>query len=162
MKSSAIYLLSFAAIFLLCAQMRLASHSVASPPDIYDQNADAHRDIAMAVANAAKTSRNVVLIFGANWCPDCHALEDQMHRPELAATIKRNFVAVNIDLGMYDKNLDVAQKYHVPVNRGIPTIVILNGRGNALYVMDQGQFADARSMSYESIREFFEKWKPKR
>jgi len=28
--------------------------------------------------------------------------------------------------------------------------------------MDQGQFSNARSMSYESIRDFFVKWQPKR
>jgi len=28
--------------------------------------------------------------------------------------------------------------------------------------MDQAQFADARHMSYESIKEFFMKWEPKR
>jgi hypothetical protein len=34
---------------------------------IYDEKADAHRDIAAAIANAGEGQRNIVLIFGANW-----------------------------------------------------------------------------------------------
>ncbi|HEX5411611.1 MAG TPA: hypothetical protein VFZ27_07090 [Terriglobia bacterium] len=38
----------------------------ASQP-VYDEQADARRDITAAMAQASKTGRNVVLIFGANW-----------------------------------------------------------------------------------------------
>ena len=34
---------------------------------IYDEKADAHHDIAAAIANAEESQRNIVLIFGANW-----------------------------------------------------------------------------------------------
>jgi hypothetical protein len=54
----------------------------------------------------------------------------------------------------------LAEKYHVPIKHGIPALAVLDPRGNLLYAMDQGQFADARNMSYESIKAFFEQWKP--
>ena len=85
-----------------------------------------------------------------------------MHKAELASLIAQNFVIVKVDLGREDKNLDVAEQYHVPIKHGIPAMAVLDGHGNLLYAMDQGQFADARHMSYESIRAFFETWKPKR
>ena len=128
---------------------------------VYDEQADAHRDVAAAISSAGQSRKNIVLIFGANWCGDCHALHDQMHKAELAAIIEKNFLVVEIDLGRYDKNVDLAEKYHVPINRGIPALAVLDPRGNLLYAMDQGQFADARSMSYDSIKEFFVKWEPK-
>ena len=127
---------------------------------IYDEKADAHHDIAAAIANAGESKRNIVLIFGANWCPDCHALHAQMHKPELAAIIEKNFIVVEIDTGRGDKNLDLAEQYHVPL-KGIPALAVLDSRGKLLYAMDQGQFADARQMSYESIKAFFGQWKPK-
>lgn len=83
-----------------------------------------------------------------------------MHNPELAAIIAKNFVVVEIDLGREDKNLDLAEKYHVPIKQGIPALAVLDPRGNLLYAMDQGQFAHARNMSYASIKAFSEKWKP--
>ena len=68
---------------------------------------------------------------------------------------------VNIDTGRGDKNLDMAEKYGVPLKKGIPALAVLDPHGKLLYAQDQGQFADARHMSYESIMAFFEKWKPK-
>ena len=84
-----------------------------------------------------------------------------MRKPELAALIQRNFVVVNVDVGRYDKNLDIARRYNVPIKNGIPTLAVLDPHGRLLYSMDQGQFADARHMSYENIKAFFQKWKVK-
>ena len=134
-----------ALILLLCTSILIGDDA------IYDEKADAHREVSAAIASARKTSKNVVLVFGANWCGDCHALHAQMHQPELASMLERNFVVVNIDLGRYDKNLDLAERYHVPIKRGIPALAVLDSHGKLLYAMDQGQFADARHMSYENI-----------
>jgi thioredoxin len=84
-----------------------------------------------------------------------------MHKAELASLIEKSFVIVKIDVGRYTKNLDLANKYHVPLKHGIPALAVLDPHGKLLYAMDQGQFSDARNMSYESIKDFFEKWKPK-
>ena len=132
-----------------------------STEPIYDEKADAQRDISAAIANARKAKKNIVLIFGANWCPDCHALDAQMHNAELAALLAQNFEIVKVDIGRHDKNLDLAEQYKVPLKHGIPTLAVLDSGGHLLYAMDQGQFADARHMSYESIKAFFEQWRPR-
>ena len=130
---------------------------------VYDESADAGREIKAAIARASeKGKRNVVLIFGANWCKDCRALDAHLHSPELAAMIEKNFVVVKVDVGRMDKNVELAGKYGVPVSNGIPAIAVLDSRGKVLYAQDQGQFADARHMTYENFKAFFEKWKPKR
>jgi len=142
-------------LLLLCAAQKPPTAS------IYDEKADARRDVDAAITNAQASQRNIVLDFGANWCGDCRALNAQMHHPELASIIEKNFVVVDIDVGRFDKNLDIAEQYHVPIKRGIPALAVLDPRGNLLYAMDQGQFSDARHMSYESIKAFFVKWEPK-
>src|SRR5258708_17180935 len=43
-----------------------------SLPDIYDESADANRQIADAVAQAKRENKRVLLQFGANWCGWCH------------------------------------------------------------------------------------------
>ncbi len=85
-----------------------------------------------------------------------------MHKPELASIIANDFVIVEVDVGREDKNLDLATKYGVPIDHGIPALAVLNSRGDLLYAMDQGQFSNARHMTYDSIKAFFEKWKPAR
>jgi thioredoxin 1 len=140
----------------------LAGVTMAAEQPPYDEKADAHQQIAAAIAEASKTHKNVILVFGANWCPDCRALDAQMHKEELAALIATNYEVVKVDVGRFDKNQDLGEKCHVPLKRGIPALAVLGPGGNLLYAMDEGQFADARNMSYESIREFFVKWEPKR
>lgn len=148
-------------LFLGCGQRLSVSANSNSSSAIYDEKADAGRDIAAAVANARASNRHIVLIFGANWCPDCHALDAQMHKPELASIIKQNFVIVHIDVGGLDKNVTLAEQYHVPIARGIPALAVLDRHSKLLFAADQGQFSDAREMSYDSIKAFFLKWEPK-
>jgi thioredoxin 1 len=141
----------------------LAGVAWAASGPVYDENADAKKQIAAALREAARRrpARNVVLVFGANWCTDCRVLSAQMHKGDLAALLTKSFVVVKIDIGRMDKNLDVAAQYGVPIKNGVPALAVLNSRGRLLYAQDQGQFADARHMSPESIRAFFEQWKPK-
>jgi len=150
-----------AILFLAVCVLVMGASKGATQP-IYDEHADAARDVASALAQASKTGRNVVLIFGANWCPDCHALDAQMHRPALARLIARDYVVVKIDVGRFDKNLDIGARYGVPISKGIPAIAVLSPQGKLLYAQSQGQFANARLMPYRDFSEFFEKWKPKR
>jgi thioredoxin-related protein len=147
--------------FLILFLIALGCAAGQPSASIYNEQADAHHDVAAAIADATRSKKNIVLIFGANWCGDCHALYNQMHKPDLASVIEKNYVVVEIDLGRWDKNLDLAEKYHVPIKRGIPALAVLDPHGDLQYAMDQGQFADARNMSYESIKAFLVQWKPR-
>ena len=148
-------------LLCICVTARFVS---AAADQVYDERADAKKDIRTAIVQASRAgqpAKNIILVFGANWCKDCRALAEQMLKDELAALVVKNFVVVKIDVGRMDKNLDVAGKYGVPVENGIPALAVLDSKGKLLFVQDQGQFADARHMSYESIKAFFEQWKPK-
>ena len=148
-------LVTISAMLLTAALLTAAENQ-----PIFDEKADAHQQIVAAVKETAKSGKNIILDFGANWCGDCHALEAQMHKPGLAALIRKSFVVVNIDVGKFDKNRDLAVQYHIPLKKGIPALAVLGPRGELLYAQDQGQFEGAGHMTGESIRAFFEQWKP--
>ena len=151
-------------LFLLMLALVTARFVSAATDQVYDERTDAKKDIRAAIVQASRAgqpAKNIILVFGANWCKDCRALEEQMLKDELAALVVKNFVVVKIDVGRMDKNLDVAAKYNLPVANGIPALAVLDSKGKLLFAQDQGQFADARHMSYESIKAFFEQWKPK-
>ena len=148
-------------VLILAAAVALTGLARAASNVVYDEKADAPKQVSAAIAKALRSGKHIVLVFGANWCPDCHALDAQMHKPELAAIIEKNFVVVKVDVGRMDKNLELAQKYGVLLRRGIPAMAVLDPQGKLLFAQDQGQFADARHMNPESIRAFFEQWKPK-
>jgi len=55
------------AALAVCGLMTGAALANSASQPLYDEQADAHREIAAAVSRASKTGRNIVLIFGANW-----------------------------------------------------------------------------------------------
>ena len=156
-------------LFTILTLLLAASLARAGSETLYDERADAHQQVATAIAEASKSDKNIVLVFGANWCGDCHALDAQMHKPDLASLIEKNYVVVKIDVGRFDKNLDIAEKYHVPIKRsitnmirrtGIPALAVLDPHGGLLFA-EGHEFASARQLPYEDFKAFFEKWKPK-
>ncbi len=123
----------------------------------YDEHADAAAQVQAALKTAAAEQRPVLLVFGANWCPDCRVLDLTMKRPAMAPMVARNFVqVVKIDVGRYDHNMDVAARYGVPLKKGIPAVVVLSPNGKVSYATQAGELADARSMGDDGIRAFFE------
>jgi thioredoxin 1 len=128
--------------------------------DLYPADADANKEIAEALAAAAKSHKRVLLIFGGNWCYDCHVLDEAFHAPEIAPTVKRNFVVAHIDIGEYNKNLDLAKKYEIPLERGVPAAAVLSSDGKLLVSQKNQEFEKAQSMAPEDILAFLNKWKP--
>ena len=128
--------------------------------DIYPANVDAKAEIAEALANAAKTHRRVILVFGGNWCYDCHVLDEAFHSPEIAPTLNKNFVMVHVDVGKFDKNLDIADKYEVPLKNGVPASAVIESDGKLLFSQRHGEFEAARSMATDDVLAFLNKWKP--
>ena len=127
---------------------------------IYPENANAKKEIAEALETAKKTHRRVLLIFGGNWCYDCHVLDTAFHSKEIAPTLNRNYVVVHVDIGEYDKNLDLAEKYDVPLKKGVPAAAVLKGDGTLVVSQKNQEFEKARSMTTEDVLAFLEKWKP--
>ncbi len=138
----------------------LAAAALAAPAPRAGKTAD--EQIRAAVAETVKSGKHIILDFSADWCFDCHVLNEQMHSPGLAPLIARNYVVVHIDVGRFDKNLDVAARYGVPLRQGIPALAVLDEHGKLLYAQAQGEFQDARHLQPETVRAFFEKWKPQR
>ena len=128
--------------------------------NIYPESADAKAEIAEALANASRTHRRVLLIFGGNWCYDCHVLDAAFHSAEIAPTLNKNYVVVHVDIGEYNKNLDLADKYEIPLKKGVPAAAVLRGNGTLVVSQKNQEFEKARSMATEDVLAFLEKWKP--
>jgi len=123
----------------------------------YDPSADAKADIHAALAQAAPAKRPVLLIFGANWCEDCRALDKALHTGRNAELMAKEFRVVKVDVGNFDHNLDVADAYGNPIKKGIPAAVIVSPDNQVLYATRGGELADARRMSDDGVYEFFRK-----
>ena len=121
----------------------------------YSDTADAKADVRWALTQ--DRTKPVLLIFGANWCEDCRALDRALKTGKNAALIAREFKVVKIDVGNFDRNLDVAADYGNPIAKGIPAAVILSRGNKVLYSTRAGELSNARRMNAEGIYGFFKK-----
>jgi len=152
-----------AAILLAAASpaqfKRVPLQAPANPnPQLYRADANATQDIRRALAAAGKQHKNVLLDFGGNWCIDCHILENAFHQPRIEPLLNDNYVVVHVDVGKYEKNLDLAKKYHVNLEKGVPSLAVLDSQGKVLY--GTSDFERAHLMSEDDVIQFLYKWKP--
>jgi len=87
---------------------------------LYQDPKEAPAEIAAALTAAAKDHKRVLLVFGGNWCYDCHVLDAAFHTKEIAPFVNENYHVVHVNVGDYDRNLDLAKKYEIPSKRGSP------------------------------------------
>ena len=140
--------------FLLVAAV-VVSGGAGAAPWPYNETADAKAEVQAALAAAKPANLPVLIVFGANWCEDCRALDAAMKGPQNAKLISREFLVVKVDVGNFDRNLDLAATYGNPIKRGIPAAVVLSANNQVLYATRAGELADARRMSETGIYEFF-------
>lgn len=142
---------------LIAAFASAAITAVAAAPLPYDEAADPKTDLRNALASAASAKRPVLVIFGANWCEDCRALDAAMKSAKNAELLGREFVVVKVDVGRFDRNLAVAEQYGNPIKGGIPAAVVLSPSGQVAYSTRTGELSSARRMSESGIHDFFVK-----
>jgi len=148
---------SFLAALLLAAA---PSAALAAEP-MYPSIDRAKPDIDGALKEAAASKRRVIVDFGGNWCTDCKILDINMKKPENAALLRKNFVVVHVNVG--DKgisdNFDVAERYGIPLKKGVPALAVLESDGRVVYAQKAGEFENMRKMDPQSVNDFLTQWK---
>ncbi len=127
---------------------------------LYADPAEGPIEIAAALAAATKDHKRVLLVFGGNWCYDCHVLDTTFHSKEFAPLVNANFHVVHVNIGNYDVNLDLAKKYEIPLEKGVPSLAILDPNGTLLVSQKKGEFESTVRIGPEDVLDFLNKWKP--
>jgi thioredoxin-related protein len=104
----------------------------------------------------------VILVFGGNWCYDCHVLDATFHSKDIAPLVNANFHVVHVNIGEEDKNLDLADKYQVPLKKGVPALAVLDSDGKLVYSQQGGEFENSTRIGPTDVTAFLEKWAPPR
>lgn len=129
---------------------------------IYPDPEQAQADIAAALRDAAATHRRILLDFGADWCGDCKVLDVYLNDGTNKPLIDAGFVVVHVNVARFNANLDLAEKYEIPLKRGVPALAVLSEHGELLYSQRHGEFESMRSMASSSVSDFLEHWRPHR
>jgi thiol:disulfide interchange protein len=126
---------------------------------LYSSTADPKADIAAALKQAKAQKKRVILDFGGDWCGDCQVLDIYMHQSPNAELLSRHFIVVHVDIGRMDHNVDVATKYKVPIQKGVPAMAVLDANGKLLYSQENKEFENMRNMRSSDVTEFLNRWK---
>jgi len=112
-------------------------------PAIYNPDADAAKDIRLAVESASKSGKHVFLQIGGNWCPWClrfHKMIEDDH--QLDSLVKANYEVVLVNFSRENENRKILADLGFPQRFGFPVFVILDGEGNRLHTQDSALLED--------------------
>jgi thioredoxin 1 len=127
--------------------------------DIYPAPERAKVDLAAALEASAATHKRVILDFGGNWCPDCRVLDLYFHDPANKPLLDANYILVHVNIGRMNENVDIAERYQIPLRKGVPALAVLGEGGELLYSQKTGEFEAMRGMQSSAVTEFLVRWK---
>lgn len=121
---------------------------------------DAKAEIAAAKARAVKGHKRLLIDLGGNWCLDCRLLAGTMELPQLHRFVAKHFEVVTVDVGRFDKNMDIPASYGIQGRlKGVPAVLIVDPRTDKL--LNAGRetaLADARSMTPQALADWLAGW----
>lgn len=134
--------------------------TAATDPDHYDPARDPAADLRAALALAATDHKEILIDFGADWCPDCQVLERLFQSGQTRPLLQRDYHVVAVDVGQFNLNLGFAAKYVNLTTSGIPALVVLTPSGKTRIATNDGSFENARTMNNGQVNAFLTQWAP--
>lgn len=125
----------------------------------YDVRADGMKQIAAARAKARLSGKLLLIDLGGNWCPDCRVLAGTLALPEVATFVRQHYEVVLVNIGRYDRNMNVPAHYGLGRPAGVPSVLVVDPKTDAL--LNRGHteaLADARSMSPQALADWVAQW----
>lgn len=124
---------------------------------VYDEKADAAKDIAAAVARAQKNHSRVLVQWGANWCGWCRMLHATSQTDkQIAKELHDEYEVVHVDVGRFDKHMELAAKYGADIKKeGLPFLTVIGGDDNAVANQETGSLElpkDAQAKGHDAAK----------
>ena len=129
-----------------------------TPPYPYDEKADAEADVAAALKRAKKARKLTLIDFGGNWCGDCRVFAGVIEQPDVKRWVDKHYEVVNVNVGRYDRNMQIPARYGVDKLKGVPSFLVVDTNGK---LVNPGAFfalTNARAMTPQSIVDWLAQW----
>ncbi len=131
-----------------------------SPKSAYPPPSEARGQVARAVRLAKGQHKHALIVFGSDHCQDCDVLAGYLRRHPNHAQILEHFLLVYVNVGPHaQQNLDLAERFGVPVSKGLPAVAVVDDQGNTVFSSKNGEFLHTKNMSVSDVTEFLNKYR---
>ena len=119
--------------------------------DIYSEN-----DIEIFLDSSIRKSKQSIIIFGGNWCPDCRILEGTLLLPTIKKYMIEHYEIMHVDVGRYDKNMNLISYFKIPKEEGVPRVLVFDNKKNILNMESTKEWTTARDRKQQEIFNYFQ------
>ncbi|MBX3248626.1 MAG: thioredoxin family protein [Myxococcales bacterium] len=78
-----------------------------------------------ALRRARERDARLLIVFGAEWCPDCRQVAMLLTQAPAADALREGYEVVHVNVGRFDRHRDLLARYRV---ERISTLVVLDGQ----------------------------------
>ena len=154
------FLMLFSMLNLDADNIKLTSQDILMPPLPLPYN---NKNISSELLDAfidetINENLQPVIIFGGNWCPDCRILDGTLELPTIEKFLNEHYKIMHIDIGRYDKNMELMSHLKIEQKKGVPRVVIFNFEKEILNSSTSSEWTTARDRKQQEIFNYFQKY----
>lgn len=141
----------------------ISINATAQETKLYNPNADATKDIALAVKKAKATNKFVLIQAGGNWCKWCVEFA-RFAKADVAidSVMKASFIWYHLNYSKENENKKTFAKLDYPQRFGYPTFIILNEKGERIHTQNSEYLENGKgSYDQSKVQSFLEMWSPR-
>jgi thiol-disulfide isomerase/thioredoxin len=101
-------------------------------------------------------SKQPILIFGGNWCPDCRILDGTLQLPTIKKFMEEKYQIMHIDVGRYDKNMNLISYFAIPKDKGVPRVMVFDKNKVILNKKSTKEWTTARDRGKQEVFNYFQ------
>tara|TARA_Y100000768_G_scaffold150218_1_gene112154 strand:+ start:1822 stop:2325 length:504 start_codon:yes stop_codon:yes gene_type:complete len=113
-------------------------------------------DLNEFISNAIKKDKQPIIIFGANWCPDCRIFSATMDIPKIKSYIDKTFKVLYVDVKRYEINMSLMEEFGIEPAEGIPRLLIFDKNRKLINSSNTTEWRTARDRTSQEIFNFFQ------
>ena len=139
---------------------KLSSEDVLSTPLPlpYDEKIIDSSELDKFINQSINNDKQPVVIFGGNWCPDCRILAGTLAMPTIKKFLQQYYRIIHIDIGRYDRNMELMNHLNIEPKKGVPRVVILDFKKNIVNSSTSSEWTTARDRKEQEIYDYFQKF----
>ena len=133
------------------------SDIITSPlPLPYNGSEYSTNDLNEFISNTITKDKQPIIIFGANWCPDCRIFSATMDIPKIKSYIDKNFEVLYVDVKRYEINMSLMEEFGIEPAEGIPRLLIFDKNRKLINSSNTTEWRTAKDRTSQEIFNFFQ------